>query len=163
MASRHKQLRLNSCFQSAPEMWLKLKGVIQPDCYPEQSNFSMDQKGYTPFPKGGIKIYGRKRVCFDKQHFNSPYAGMHERFLDELDRGNPVVVSLPVAGNYHGYLLYSTKGSKNYRLISKTSPFPAHPSVTIEDELEQYLQQHVVIDCLFMSRPKDRPQARDWR
>lgn len=157
VADLHKQLRRNSCFQSAPELWLKLKKVIRPGAYPEQSNPANDGKGYGPYPKGDVKVYGRKRVWFDKCHFNSPYAGMHERFRSELVRGNPIVVSLsPQPGTYHGYLLYAENGAGDYRLISKTSPGPGIASATIEDSLQRFLIQGQTVDCLFMSRLGDR-------
>jgi len=102
-------------------------------------------------------VYGRKRVWFDKIHFDFPYTGMHERFRDELSRGNPVVVSLsPAPGTWHGYLLYAAKDPDDYLLITKTSPEPGKPSFTHEDELGKFLMTKQTVDCLFMSRMKDR-------
>ena len=69
---RHKQLRLTSCFESAPEMWLKVKGVILASCYPEQERVQNDGRGYEPYPDDGIKKYGRRKVHFRKITYDYP-------------------------------------------------------------------------------------------
>jgi len=148
----HKQLRLNSCFQSAPELWPKVKGVIRPSEYPEQEIPQHDGRGYEPYPNGGIKVYGRKRVHFEKITFHHPYNGMKERFRAELGKGNPVVISLPSGPqHWHGYLVTEFDGNE-FVVFSKTSP---PNSLTIETHLSGLLGINPKVDCLFMSRPKD--------
>ena len=80
---------------------------------------------------------------------------MAERFRSELHRHNPVVVSLRGTlpfGEWHGFLLYA-ESQGDFLLISKTSP---SPSITIERVLSQHLGTHEKVDCLFMTRLRDR-------
>jgi len=154
IVNSHRQLRLTSCFQSAPELWLKIKGVIRISEYPEQHIPENDGRGYEPFPNNGLKVYGRKRVHFEKITFDFPYDEMRERFREELHRGNPVVVSLRSAplNPWHGYVVCEEVGG-DFSLFSKSSP---PNSVTIKSLLNLHLTTQEKVDCLFMTRPKDQ-------
>jgi hypothetical protein len=153
-AEKHKQLRTHSCFQSAPEMWLKVKGVIRASEYPEQSKPQNDGRGFEPFPDKAFKKYGRRKVCFEKATFNHPYTGMKEKFEAELNTGNPIVVSPHPVGQpgWHGYLIYGQENG-DFLMTTKTSP---PNSTTQVSRLSLHLQTNEKVDCLFMRRPKDK-------
>ena len=151
LLGKHRQIRDYSCFQSAPEMWLKLNQVIGWADYPEQSLPQNDLKGYEPYPDDGLKTYNGSSVHFRKETFHAPYDTLFGRLSAELADGRFVVVSLhPPGGNWHGYLVTHRVGN-DFIVFTKHG---LNEAGTVEDRLSNFLKTNEKVDCLFMKIAK---------
>jgi len=147
LLSQHRQQREYSCFQSAPEMWLKLNKTIGWAEYPEQSLSENDRKGYEPYPDDGMKTYNGSTIHFRKETFNAPYDALFNRLKAELADGRFVVVSLrPSWGGWHGYLVTHEVGN-DFVVFTKHG---LNEADTEEDRLSNRLKTNEKVDCLFM-------------
>jgi hypothetical protein len=145
--NQHRQYREFSCFQSAPEMWLKLNNVISWTDYPEQSISQNDGRGYEPYPDNGTKPYNGVSVHFRKETFHPPYDKLFAALSAELSEGRYVVVSLHSPGNnlWHGYIV-THKEADDFIVFTKSGPNGA----TEQDHLKDRLSTNEKVDCLFM-------------
>jgi hypothetical protein len=154
LLGQHKQMRNCSCFQSTPEMWLKLNGVIGWGDYPEQSQEHNDEKGYEPYPNDGPKIYAGTAVQFLQQTFQAPYEKLFDRLSAEIADGRFVVVSLrPPWGGWHGYLV-THKVDDDFIVFTKRG---LNEGDTEEDRLKARLVTNEKVDCLFIQVAKQKP------
>lgn len=153
LLGQHRQLRDQSCFQSAPEMWLKLYKVIGWNDYPEQSLPQNDLKGYEPYPDDGIKTYNGSPVHFRKETFHAPYTALFERLSAELAHGRFVVVSLrpPSGDRWHGYLVTHKVGD-DFVVFTKPG---VSANGTEQDRLKNRLSTNEKVDCLLMRIAKE--------
>ena len=119
----HLQQRENSCFQSGPEMALKLAGIISGGSYPFQKHTNWDGQGLEPF-NGKEHIVEGTTVRFTEKKFADP----HDQALDDLlsqelwSRRYPVL-SLDIYGDehWHGYVVVQqTPG--DFMVVTKLSP-----------------------------------------
>jgi hypothetical protein len=152
LISQHKQMRDYSCFQSAPEMWLKLNNVIGWADYPEQDQAQNDLRGYEPYPDDGLKTYNGSSVHFRKETFQAPYDELYKRLTAELAAGRYAVVSLRPrwGGGWHGYLV-THKDGEDFVVFTKHGLKEAD---TEEDRLKGRLVTKEKVDCLFMTVTK---------
>jgi len=148
LLGQHRQMRQKSCFQSVPEMWLKLNRIIGWTDYPEQLHPENDQKGYEPYPDNACKPYNSSSVLFRKETFNPPYDTLFSQLTAELAEGRYVVVSLrpPWGGGWHGYLV-THKVNDDFVVFTKNGLAEAD---TEEDRLRNRLLSNEKVDCLFM-------------
>lgn len=145
-------MRQLSCFQSAPEMWLKLNKVIGWAEYPEQSLTQNDARGYEPYPENGTKSYNGVPISFRKETFHAPYDKLFGALSAELAEGRYIVVSLRPPGDagWHGYLVTHKEGD-DFIVFTKNG---LNDTDTQRDHLKNRLSTNEKVDCLFMSIAK---------
>ena len=73
----HLQLREFSCFQMAPELALKLAGLLGRNDYPFQNEKAWDGKGCEPYHQ--VRRVGEYQVTFTIETYQHPYDGTVEK------------------------------------------------------------------------------------
>jgi hypothetical protein len=140
IVDRHEQQRSHSCFQSAVEIVLKLKGVLGVDEYPEQSITANDGRGYDPFV--GKKMYGAVEVEFEERKFPQFSRAAIEEGLKLLAEDIYPIYSFrwPEGSEaaFHGFVGFSDEGDRIAFITRKgIGPGPAER----RNELELILSQ----------------------
>ncbi len=144
----HQQLRRNTCFQMAPELALKLVGILESNLYPFQDRVDWDGKGYEPFAVP--HIVGAHSVQFEQQQYLYPYDGMKERLRKEISAGTFPILSLVAQGQtaWHGYVGVAPLGESDILLLSKGGSLESQ-CISIHASLDSCTWNQLKVDCLF--------------
>ena len=108
--SNHTQMRVDTCFQSAVEMVLKLNGIVGEEEYHEQSDVDLDGQGIAPFSQRATASYHGKAVTFIEEKFpEERFAANNneawERGVALLAEGIYPIYSLAwPTGGHHGFV-----------------------------------------------------------
>ena len=145
----HQQLRKNTCFQMAPELALKLAGILDIQEYPFQNNVEWDGKGYEPYQSSCI--VQKHLLQFDTKKYLYPYQELFPRLQEELDKGNFPILSLliPNAEAWHGFVLLDRVSEYDYVVVTKMGSLEFPPCQSREDTLQSLLLNKLKVDCLF--------------
>lgn len=144
----HQQLRSHTCFQMAPELALKLAGILEPQDYPFQGRVEWDGKGYSVYTE--IYTFGQFDVEFEEIQYLYPYDGLIERLRQEISAGAFPILSLMEQGqsSWHGYVGVEVLGDSDVRLLTKAgsleSQCRSHTSL-----LSNCTWNQLKVDCLF--------------
>jgi len=120
IVNSHCQLDQFSCIPMAIEFVLKLIGRIPPDSYEIQRSWNNRNDGdFSVFD--GLLIHG---VRFCRQYWRDrtehfPIDNLFHTIDSELAAERYVIISLPVGGNWHNYIVYDALSSGEYRSITK--------------------------------------------
>ena len=154
----HQQLRLYSCFQMAPELSLKLSGILSLNSYPFQSQ-PWDGKGYEPY-RENCKI-GKLELQFLEINYKYPYEGMFDRFREELNKGKFPVVSLMPELNrpsfWHGYVVVQPIDDNDFVIASKIGSVDSGQCESLVDKLSNKLKTKGKVDALFWQVVENNP------
>lgn len=145
----HVQQRDFSCFQMAPELALKLAGLLSPDAYPFQQHADWDRKGFEPY-RASLDVDGQ-RIEFEEITYNSPYVGMNEKLSAELALGRFPVVSLhaDVGQPWHGFVVYGRNANGDLLVMTKVGSEESGGSRSASARLNDLLTMKEKVDCLF--------------
>lgn len=145
----HVQQRDFSCFQMAPELALKLAGLVPPDEYPFQSHAAWDRKGFEPY-RTPLDVNGH-RIEFEEITYNSPYIGMNEKLNAELALGRFPVVSLRagVGQPWHGFVVYGRNVNGELLVMTKVGSEESGGCQSASARLSDLLTTKEKVDCLF--------------
>ena len=145
----HQQLRLNSCFQMAPELALKLAGILDIQSYPFQDRLYWDKRGYEPYSVS--HIVEKHLFQFETITYQYPYDGMFQRFQEELDKGCFPIVSLAPVNprRWHGYVIHKPTSGNDFVILTKIGSHQHQPCLSQENTLNKNITNKLKVDCLF--------------
>jgi len=145
----HKQLRHNTCFQMAPELALKLVGILDIQEYPFQNNIEWDGKGYEPYHTS--HIVQKHKIQFETKTYQYPYAELFPRLQEELGKGTFPILSLlaPNAQAWYGFVLLDRVAEHDYEVVTKMNHQLSPPCLSLTGTLQNYLVHKLKVDCLF--------------
>lgn len=151
--NQHVQLRQNSCFQMAPELALKISGIIHPIEYPFQFH-PWDEKGFEPYKQS--HTVGEYLIEFEEKRYEYPYSGMRERLQEEIDKGNFPVVSLRPEPHksWHGYVAFEQDENNDFVILTKRGSSDLGKCESRCEKLDSKLSSKEKVDCLFWKATK---------
>jgi hypothetical protein len=162
---RHDQLRPFSCFQSAVEMVLKLRGIVGEGAYPEQNTCEYDRRGYEPYASSS-RHYGCWHVTFEEERFDpiTPVAirrgkelleeGIYPIYSFEWPHGTPC--------RFHGFVGFRNEsGDISFVTKDLVGPCPAlrmeRDAIVPFQKKTEILIARVFRACEKTSMRKDKP------